>query len=382
MKKVYLLLQGMAFSAIAFCQPFNYIQPINPADTSLISSPNRRVWYMEMVPTPITVDGDTDAVWSQIQKQDFDRYILCRTQLNNGVYSCEPDNPANRTPNNPDDFSGFFKITYDEDYLYLLYNVTDDEINDGVINAGLQERLEVVEAPYPDSAQQLLKGKPYPPFSGVAPELNMKFCYWNYLGAFKMNFFLAANGAVNITFDEHSDAVKINYEQRKAACQAAWKQKSDGTGYVLEVAISFKVTLADSANVPYQLPAVNSGEVKFIAFDAFIFDKDNGLSQIKCSWNAQDDCVWDNMLYTGKLRIMAQYVGNENVTDAGVQVYPNPVNDVLKISKTASLIEVIGVNGTVVKSATNASEINVAGLAQGVYVVKVDGAVAGKVLKQ
>jgi hypothetical protein len=349
MNKIYCLAAVLFYAIPAMAQPYQFIQPINPADAGLVSSPARRVWNIKKAEYPIIIDGNKDADWDLATQKMFDRFIMCQTTYTAGVYSCQPAS-GNRTPDNNSDFSGSCRITYDDDYLYAIYDITDNEVNDGIINPGIQERLELMIAPYSDSAQQMLQGKPFPPFSGVAPDINKKFCYWNYLGAFKFNFFLSNMPIAIVSIDERPDAVKINYDQRVPACQAKWQLKMDGSGYILEVAISLKVSLADSANNPFPVPA-DTNIKKTVAFDVKVLDRDLGMNYIRASWNALDDCVWDNMLYTGKM------IFNGSSGSGCSKAVPSAGNVAICSGKTATLTATGGKNYRWYNSSTGGSPI-------------------------
>jgi hypothetical protein len=395
MRKIYFSLIGITFSAIVYCQPECIPSLINPADTVLVSQPPctslaqtgcRRVHVIRKTNVKINVDGQKDDIWAAIDSMNIDRFIICRTNYIAGVYACTPEEPFNRTPDNKTDFSGYSKIIYDDDYLYLLFDITDNEVNDGVINMGVQERIEIVVAPYPDSAQELLKGKPYPPYPGGTDffcnpkdtNLYKRFIYWPYFGAFKFKFVINPAPAVTILIDEIPDTSKINYYERVAACHSAWKMKDDKSGYILEAALSLKVALADSANKPY---TIDKNE-QSMAFDVFPIDKDYGQNQIKASWNAQDDEVSDFMLYTGKLRFLKSYVGVDNSIIENVKFSPNPATDVITFSQKVSKAEIYSITGVLMSSGQNTEQLDVSGLQQGLYLVKADGEVIGKLMKE
>ena len=67
--------------------------------------------------------------------------------------------------------------------------------------------------------------------------------------------------------------------------------------------------------------------------------------------------------------------------DLKVEVYPNPVNDVLYISKDIALVELYNVLGQKIKSYSNANSIDTSNLRSGSYIVKLiseDGLSASK----
>ena len=76
-----------------------------------------------------------------------------------------------------------------------------------------------------------------------------------------------------------------------------------------------------------------------------------------------DSIVFDNTLSTADFRN----------TNNSISLYPNPANDVMNISSSNSItkIEVFDMQGRNVASNNNASNVNVAALGKGVYIVKV-----------
>lgn len=74
----------------------------------------------------------------------------------------------------------------------------------------------------------------------------------------------------------------------------------------------------------------------------------------------------------------------EDVIDASISVSPNPANDVVNVSfegSASSVVALSDVTGSVVASATgNDVSLDVSGLAPGLYILSVDGAVSRKVI--
>ena len=385
MKKIYGLFLGFAFVGSALAQPDQWAVAIDPAQISTIQGA-KRVWDMSKASTAITVDGTKDAIWDQIASQPYDRFIKYSTGVSAGVYSTtsmlsDGPSPTRRLPDNNADFSGTYRVCYDEDYVYCFFDVTDNEVNDGTINP-INEELEFQEAPYADSAQQLLGTAPFPPYTGAAGLLNKTYCYWGYLGAFKMNFKLVADGKCEVTFRQKADAIaKINYDQRAAACPCAWKIKGAGDGYTAEVAISLRITLADSAGNGFKIPMAKD-ELQYISFEMKVFDRDLNMKDIQSSWNAEDNNVWDAMLWGGKLLMRGTGVSVPEVKTSEVTFSPNPAVDVVTLSEKVKSVELVSISGATVKAASNVQEINVSDLAAGIYIVKIDGKVAGKLMKQ
>jgi hypothetical protein len=392
MKKIYSLLIGSGLAVTGFCQPDIWPVGINPAEVPELLGPKRRIIDMMRVDKgdePI-IDGIKDAVWDKVPPGTYDRYITYYT-ICSGDYCFRQsllDDGAiepRRLPANSKDFSGTYRVIYDDDYIYCFFDITDNEVNDGYINPGYQESFEFQVAPYADSAQELLKGKPYPPYTGAAPEINKKYAYWHYLGAFKYWFFIDHGGKCRPGPEngirQHPDAVKIDYVSRFNSCGCAWQLKADGTGYTAEISFSLKVALADSANNPFVVPATNK-DTSWIAFEMKCFDYDLGMKIIQASWNAEDLDVYDAIIYGGKLMMKGWTLGNDPLqADEKITYYPNPAVDAINFSKMLSTIDIISINGLIVKSEKNVSTINVNDLSPGIYVIKSQGKALGKFAK-
>lgn len=84
--------------------------------------------------------------------------------------------------------------------------------------------------------------------------------------------------------------------------------------------------------------------------------------------------------------IAGQHAGISNVTDATVQLYPNPTSNVLNINaEGVQEVSVIDINGRTVMTEKNANTVNLSDLANGVYYVRVitnNGVATEKIVKK
>lgn len=374
----------MASAALQmFAQPDQWAVAIDPSSVNQLLGSERRQWEALMTTTPVTIDGTKDAVWDKVEPQQYDRFIKEYTKNNSGTFqkiSMLNDGDNNRRlPDNDADFKGYWRVLYDEDYFYMFFDITDNEVNDGTINT-FSEVLEIQEATYADSAQQALNGNPYPPYTGAAGELNKKFCYWGYLGSFQLVFSLAADNKCNFSFRQKSDALtKINYDSRAAACNCAWKIKPDGSGYIAEAAMSLKITFADSAGTPFTLPA--PGDARWFALEMKVIDKDLNMKDIQASWNAVDNNVWDAMIYAGKVMLKGWSPGIKDAGSESISFWPNPAVSEIQFSAQLDKVQVIDMKGIVVKEGTNTNILNVSELPQGMYIIRSNDKILGKMTK-
>ncbi len=370
------ILLGLAIPLMLHAQPDQWPVTINPAEVSKLLDPSRRTieaFRIDAANSPV-VDGEKDAIWEKVAPVNYDRYVTHHTEYKNGSYIDVSDlsdgSNSYRLPIDGDDFNGNFRVTYSQDYIYCFIDVTDNEVNDNTTNIGLRESFEIQEAPYADSVQQMLMGKPYPPYIGKAPEINKKYSYWAYLGAFKFWFFLAPKGKCTSEIRQKADAIgMIDYQQRLESCECAWKMKADGTGYTAEIALSLHVALADSDLNPLKVPSA-AKDIQSISFEMKCYDEDLGLKPIQASWNSENDNVWDAMIYSGKLVMRGWTVSMQENADNQISLYPNPANDILFINKLVEAADVLSSNGMVLYSVKKTNQINISTLTPGLYILK------------
>ena len=96
------------------------------------------------------------------------------------------------------------------------------------------------------------------------------------------------------------------------------------------------------------------------------------------------DVYW--MLIDDLQVIAGQHAGISNVADANVELYPNPVANVLNIqAEGVQEVSVIDVNGRTIMTEKNVNTINMSNLANGVYYVRVitnNGVATQKIVKK
>jgi hypothetical protein len=384
MKTIYAILASMGIAMNTFAQPDQWYVAINPDEIQTLQGPTRMKWEAVKADTPIVIDAYLDHQWTRVEPQRYTKFIKYSTVLESGIYSkksmLQDGSKTNRMPDNDQDFSGYWRILYDADNIYCFYDITDNEVNDNFINPGMQEVIEMQEAPYPDSASQLLNGKSYPPYTGAAPDICKKYCYWGYLGAFQIVFNLEKGGTCKAKFATKTDAVKTDYSMRADACNCKWRLKDDCSGYYAEVAIPLAITFADSANNIFPLPA--QGKTLDIALDMKIIDYDYGMpGRVQASWSTEDNNVWDAMVYAGKLKLKGWTLGIESHTEE-YTFSPNPASDHIHLNTTVKSIDIISIEGLTVKSAFNVNDLDVSSLFPGLYIIKINGKAAGKMIKQ
>ena len=140
----FLFLAALMYSASCFAQPSQWYVAINPAKLDSLLGPSRRQlgWHRIGSPEAPMIDGTTDSVWTKASSSQstFDRYIKEVTTKLGDSYKVESllSNGINskRLPENAQDFSGFFRTMFDDDYFYLYYDITDDQVNSEESNSG------------------------------------------------------------------------------------------------------------------------------------------------------------------------------------------------------------------------------------------------------
>ncbi len=89
----------------------------------------------------------------------------------------------------------------------------------------------------------------------------------------------------------------------------------------------------------------------------------------------------DKDIYIAKLD--ATIVGSEKMNRfEGFSIYPNPSNGIFKISKNVKTIEVFNLMGELILSQGNVNEINLNAFPSGMYIAKVNGEYACRLLKE
>lgn len=98
----------------------------------------------------------------------------------------------------------------------------------------------------------------------------------------------------------------------------------------------------------------------------------NWFPEAKAIWEKNKQAIDDHMRETKEERIdVTVNVSDMPKLDSGITVYPNPVKDVIRISRQADMVDVYDLTGSLVISAQNVDQINVSDFSKGIYLVRV-----------
>ncbi|NPA67027.1 MAG: T9SS type A sorting domain-containing protein [Chlorobi bacterium] len=64
-------------------------------------------------------------------------------------------------------------------------------------------------------------------------------------------------------------------------------------------------------------------------------------------------------------------VNVETLSTGNFKIYPNPASDVVKFSETAGTIELVGIKGNIIKKYKNVSSVDISGIPEGIYILKI-----------
>lgn len=260
-----------------------------------------------------TIDGVADALWNNIPSQSLSKNVI--------------GNPS------ASDFSGSFKMAWDNTNLYLLINMTDNIPTVG--NANGDDVFEVyVDA---DNSKAL---------SYDANDYQIVFTL----------------GSTTVAETKHNATNGIVVASTKTT-----------TSWIGEVAI------------PWTTIAVSPVAGKIIGIDVAADDYDGSTRLYKKAWNATSNDLWFNPSYMGiGLLSDVQKSAFEAATflenaDIRMLLFPNPVSDRLTISFGSTIdnanISIFDMQGRAVMSHsvsnTNVESLDVNNLNGGVYMVKV-----------
>ncbi|WP_051313482.1 glycosyl hydrolase family 8 [Sporocytophaga myxococcoides] len=245
--------------------------------------------------TAPVIDGEEDNIWSNIGEKNISKVIL-------------------PTVSSPADLSGTFKVLWNDQYFYLLADITDDV------------KTSDSDPVYEDDGIELFFD----------------------IGNNKPSTY--GNNDVQYTFKWNGTTVSSNPEGRSVT-GINYSMKATTNGYVFEVRIPWSTLQAS--------PLV--GQLHGI--DIHVNDDDNGGARDgKISWAAISDDAWQNpsLLGTMILKEMPVIAGISNGSISGLKYYPNPFNNFVEIEGLSEEVSysLINVNGQTVQSGKTTGKIN------------------------
>lgn len=305
-----------------------------------------------------------------------------------------------RTATDDADLNILWKAAYDADYLYILADITDNEIHpdaiadvyDGDDKDGnpkyksASDGIEFMWTTYPEYYEDVYNADSSDRWNTPA------FGRWNNVGSYKTGWKLKNTAEQSVAYDGWSDVWDWD-NNMPVAFDPAWKVWSaisygnplDGceskvenistTNMTFFAAIPFvggMAGLVPSAGDQYGL------EIKYDDVDEST--KSEGTSSN--TWNSTSNDVWFAAFYAGIIEftdVSVFPVGVKSYSaDMNLSVYPNPAVEMLNIEMNdINTVEIYNIVGRVVKSAdfnkVNKAQLSVSDLSEGVYFVTVNG---------
>jgi hypothetical protein len=98
----------------------------------------------------------------------------------------------------------------------------------------------------------------------------------------------------------------------------------------------------------------------------------NWFPEAKALWEKNKQAIDDHMRETNVERLdITVNVSELAKPGSEITVYPNPVKDVIRISRQADMVDVYDLTGSLVRSAQNVDHVNVSDFSKGIYLVRV-----------
>ncbi len=276
---------------------------------------------------------------------------------------------AKRLPDNAEDFSAEIKGFFDDDDVYILFKVTDNEIIPG------QEAIELMWASYADYLP-----KEDWPFTPRATEDNEHvIARWGTMGAGKAlaNLDFYDNDTIPIQlessfyFTEMSDSTGEDYWTHSGTAPDWDKDLGMKVGQFKQTGNTTWEAIW-KFNIEKTLGGlVTPQEVEKFSFDVKIIDRDT-LTQdksIEALFSSTSNEVWWSTYYAG-YAMFSDIVGVDDITSNDLKVYPTPTNDILYVNREVAKIEVYNLLGAKVTEVNElARKVSLAGLKRGMYIV-------------
>ncbi|WP_081868360.1 sugar-binding protein [Flavimarina sp. Hel_I_48] len=263
------------------------------------------------VTTPPEIDGMIDDLWENAK-----------------INVLEAENVLLGDSIEETDLSGIAKVIWDDTFMYILAEVTDDiKLNDSP-NAIYQD----------DNIEIYLDGN-----NG------------------KTNTYEPGND-VQYTF-RWDDGDFVGTSNGISTEGIAYVMQGTDTGYIFE------------AKIPLANLGITTEDGMMIGFDFMINDDDDGGDRdAKLSWHATNDSAYQNTSVFGTVVLAGETLSiGDIIENQNIMVYPNPSKNVLLIKGVEHQFnyEIINAAGNKVHSGKANKSINIEHLAQGVYFLKI-----------
>jgi hypothetical protein len=371
-KAIFTLLLLSIFGLSGFAQaliPVTWLAwATEPADSTTVGYVNhpytKEVYVASVTPAGWEYDAfalNFDAAWSAITTDP------------------EPISKLSNTANTPGDlfdgttFGGFFKAMYDTNYVYLLLKYLD---TDGQTDADSRTFEICIQPVYYDRYE--------PDFIAAGTDValqNNSYARYIELGGGKAK--LTSGGVTEYSSsagapgtgawatNEIGLAGLINVDH-------FWSEEAGVIKAVfvmdIEVLFSYAINPLGDINAAENrafLDIMNTPKNDTIAFEV----KTNAMisgAGLEYWWGSHDNDSYCSLYYNGYMIFEQPTVGAvSKITSSEIQVYVS--NDVLRFKGVERTnVKIFSINGQLVKSASNVSELNIGNLTNGVYFVRLD----------
>jgi hypothetical protein len=299
-----------------------------------------------MISEAVVVDGEaTEAFWGRIEATVFDTALV--TTNGNLI-----------APDNDTDFSGNFKMCWDENNIYLLVTMKDQAIIQGVTTES--DNIEL--------------------FFNVDTTQHGRDGYNNLTASqVRMNVMntdnLLTGGGYAITAGDMTNFKYIT--------------KVTTDGYVVEAQIPWVLVVPDAAVIPHPFTIAEGSIIEFEIQPADADDPDrlvSDKSRIRESiltWNGKNPNAWKDVDLLGNLILGGTISGLNSaplIEKNRVVVYPSFTNTLLNIRiedaskvKTIAILNFAGQSITEFAPNDNLTNVDVTNFNKGIYFVKVVG---------
>lgn len=273
------------------------------------------------VPVPITIDGTIDASWKDVNVESMNAGI---TLVGSNI--------------SPNDLSAYAKMLWDDTYLYVLADVTDDNLqNDSQNN-------------YDDDAVEI--------YIDINNDKSSSYGSNDFQYTFRWN-----DGTAVGVRPESGSTTGITYSAVETS-----------GGYMIE------------ARIPWSTLGGSPADGQMIGVDFMINDDDDGSGRDgKKSWNsATDEAYQDASLFgTGKLVNQEVITGTRNNILESVSVFPNPSSSEIFVTGLTGNFEyaIFDYAGRQVLTGESAEKVDLKTLEKGSYLLKVKQGEHIKVVK-
>ncbi|MCR6639480.1 MAG: T9SS type A sorting domain-containing protein [Sporocytophaga sp.] len=252
--------------------------------------------------TPVIIDGIEDPIWSNSNSYQLKNKIL--------------------TIDNDADLSAKVNVLYDNQSLYVLYTVTDNQKRASSTNFWENDGIEL----YIDGNN-------------------------NKASSYDANDF---------QFVIRYDASQIQEGHDKSVTGIVAKATQSTTGYVVE------------ASVPWTLIGVTPSDKKMIGLDFHVNDSDLALRDGKITWFATQDNSYSDPSTFGLGRLESLVVTSVIGADKNnVALFPNPAKNTIRISGVSDKFaySIMDYSGKEILSGTSDINVNIENLSPGFYAI-------------